>query len=96
MALPKPPVPTYELELPSTGKTIKYRPFLVKEEKLLLIATETGEDKQIRDAIVDILKACVLTRGIKVEDLPMFDLEYIFLRVRAKSGGEIVEMMFTA
>ena len=84
MALPKPPVPTYELELPSTGKTIKYRPFLVKEEKLLLIATETGEDKQIRDAIVDILKACVLTRGIKVEDLPMFDLEYIFLRVRAK------------
>jgi hypothetical protein len=96
MALPKPPVPTYELELPSTGKTIKYRPFLVKEEKLLLIATETGEDKQIRDAIVDILKACVLTRGIKVEDLPMFDLEYIFLRVRAKSVGEIVEMMFTA
>ena len=85
MALPKPPVPTYELTLPSTGKTIKYRPFLVKEEKLLLIATETGDDKQMRDAVVEILKACVLTRGIKVEDLPMFDLEYIFLRVRAKS-----------
>jgi len=96
MALPKPPVPTYELTLPSTGKTIKYRPFLVKEEKLLLIATETGDDKQMRDAVVEILKACVLTRGIKVEDLPMFDLEYIFLRVRAKSVGEIVEMMFTA
>jgi hypothetical protein len=96
MALPKPPVPTYELTLPSTGKTIKYRPFLVKEEKLLLIATETGDDKQMRDAVVEILKACVLTRGIKVEELPMFDLEYIFLRVRAKSVGEVVEMMFTA
>jgi len=96
MALPKPPVPTYELELPSTGKTIKYRPFLVKEEKLLLIATESGEDKQMRNAIIEILKACILTRGVKVDDLPMFDLEYIFLRIRAKSVGEIVEMMFTA
>lgn len=96
MSLPKPPVPTYELELPSTGKTIKYRPFLVKEEKLLLIATETGDDKAVRDAIVDILKACIMTRGVKVEELPMFDLEYIFLRIRAKSVGEEVEMMFTA
>ena len=96
MALPKPPVPTYELELPSTGKTIKYRPFLVKEEKLLLIATETGDDKHMRDAIVEILKSCILTRGVKVEDLPMFDLEYIFLRIRSKSVGELVEMQFTA
>ena len=96
MALPKPPVPTYELELPSTGKTIKYRPFLVKEEKLLLIATETGDDKAIRDAVTDILKSCVVTRGVKIEDLPMFDLEYIFLRIRAKSVGEIVEMQFVA
>lgn len=96
MSLPKPPVPTYELELPSTGKTIKYRPFLVKEEKLLLIATETGDDKAVRDAIVDILKACIMTRGVKVEELPMFDLEYIFLRIRAKSVGEEVEMIFTA
>jgi len=96
MALPKPTVPTYELELPSTGKTIKYRPFLVKEEKLLLIATESGDDKQMRDAIIEILKSCILTRGVKVEDLPMFDLEYIFLRIRAKSVGELVEMIFTA
>jgi len=96
MALPKPPVPTYELELPSTGKTIKYRPFLVKEEKLLLIATESGDDKQMRDAIVEILKSCILTRGIKVEDLSMFDLEYVFLNIRAKSVGELVEMIFTA
>lgn len=96
MALPKPPVPTYELELPSTGKAIKYRPFLVKEEKLLLIATETGDDKAMRDAIVEILKACILTRGVKVEDLPMFDLEYVFLRIRSKSVGEVVEMVFTA
>ena len=96
MSLPRPPVPTYELELPSTGKKIKYRPFLVKEEKLLLIATETGDDKSVRDAIVDILKACIQTRGVKVEQLPMFDLEYIFLRIRAKSVGELVDMMFTA
>ena len=96
MALPKPTVTTYELELPSTGKTIKYRPFIVKEEKLLLIATESGEDKQMRDAIVEILKACILTRGVKVDDLPMFDLEYIFLRIRSKSVGELIEMIFTA
>lgn len=96
MALPKPAVPTYELELPSTGKTIKYRPFIVKEEKLLLIATESGDDKQMRDAIVEILKACILTRGVKVDDLPMFDLEYIFLRIRSKSVGELIEMTFTA
>lgn len=96
MALPKPTVPTYELELPSTGKTIKYRPFIVKEEKLLLIATESKDDKQMRDAVVEILKACVLTRGVKVEDLPMFDLEYIFLRIRSKSVGELVEMQFIA
>lgn len=96
MALPKPTVPTYELELPSTGKTIKYRPFIVKEEKLLLIATESGDDQQMRDAIVEILKACILTRGVKVDDLPMFDLEYIFLRIRSKSVGELIEMTFTA
>lgn len=96
MSLPKPPVPTYELVVPSTGKTIKYRPFLVKEEKLLLIATESGDDEQIKTAVVETLKACILTKGIKVEDLPMFDLEYIFLRIRSKSVGEVVEMVFTA
>lgn len=96
MTLPKPPVPSYELDIPSTGKTIKYRPFLVKEEKLLLIATESGDDNQIKNAVVETLKSCILTKGIKVEDLPMFDLEYIFLRIRSKSVGEIVEMVFTA
>lgn len=96
MSIPKPPVPTYELELPSTGKTIKYRPFLVKEERVLLVALESEDEKQIRDAVADVIKSCVLTRGVKVEEMPMFDLEYVFLRIRSKAVGEIVEMMFTA
>lgn len=92
MPLPKPPVPTYELTVPSTGKTIKYRPFLVKEEKVLLISMESEDEKMIRDAVIDILKNCILTRGVKVEQLAMFDIEYIFLRIRSKSVGEKVEM----
>lgn len=96
MSIPKPPVPTYELELPSTGKTIKYRPFLVKEERVLLVALESEDDKQIRDAVADVIKSCILTRGVKVEDMPMFDLEYVFLKIRSKAVGELVEMMFTA
>lgn len=92
MPLPKPPVPTYELTVPSTGKTIKYRPFLVKEEKVLLIAMESEDEKMIRDAVIDILKNCILTRGIKVEQFAMFDIEYIFLKIRSKSVGERVEM----
>lgn len=92
MPLPKPPVPTYELTVPSTGKTIKYRPFLVKEEKVLLIAMESEDEKMIRDAVIDILKNCVLTRGVKVEQFAMFDIEYIFLKIRSKSVGERVEM----
>jgi hypothetical protein len=95
MALPKPPVPTYELELPSTGKTIKYRPFLVKEEKILLMAMESQEEKQITDAVVNIVKDCVLTRGIKVTELASFDIEYLFLNIRAKSVGETVKMKIT-
>jgi hypothetical protein len=94
MSLPKPPVPTYELTVPSTGKTIKYRPFLVKEEKVLLIAMESKDDKLIKDAVVDILKSCILTRGVKIEDLSIFDIEYIFLRIRSKAVGERVEMNF--
>jgi hypothetical protein len=94
MPLPKPPVPTYELTVPSTGKTIKYRPFLVKEEKVLLIAMESQDDKLIKDAVVDILKSCILTRGVKIEDLSIFDIEYIFLRIRSKAVGERVEMNF--
>ena len=92
MPLPKPPVPTYELEIPSTGKTIKYRPFLVKEEKVLLIAMESQDEKMIKDAVIDILKSCILTRTIKIQDLSIFDIEYIFLRIRSKAVGEKVEM----
>lgn len=95
MALPKPPVPTYELELPSTGKTIKYRPFLVSEEKVLLMAMESEDEQQIKDAVVDIVKDCVLTRGVKVNDLASFDVEYLFLNIRSKSVGEEVKMKIT-
>lgn len=95
MSLPKPPVPSYELVVPSTGKTIKYRPFLVKEEKILLIALESQDEKQIKNAVLDILKGCILTRGIKPEELAIFDIEYIFLKIRSKSVGEVVAMKVT-
>jgi hypothetical protein len=87
MALPKVVAPTYELELPSNGKKIKYRPFLVKEEKVLLIAMDSGDEKQITQATVDVINACVTSR-IKIQDLPSFDLEYLFLKIRAASVGE--------
>jgi len=92
MPLPKINTPTYELELPSTGKKIKYRPFLVKEEKVLLLALESEDMKQISNGIVQILNDCILTRGVKVESLATFDIEYIFLNVRSKSVGENVEV----
>ena len=92
MPLPKIATPTYELELPSTGKKIQYRPFLVKEEKLLVIALESEDNKQITTAIKAVLKACVLTKGIKVESLPTFDIEYLFLNIRGKSVGEELEV----
>lgn len=95
MSLPKPPVPSYELELPSTQKLIKYRPFLVSEEKILLMAMESEDEKQIRDSVIDIVKSCVLTRGIKIIDLPSFDIEYLFLNIRAKSVSEEVKMKIT-
>jgi hypothetical protein len=95
MTLPRPPVPTYELELPSTGKTVKYRPFLVSEEKILLMAMESDDEKQITDAVKDIVKACVITKGIKVEELASFDIEYLFLNIRGKSVGEEVQMKIT-
>ena len=88
MALPKVVAPTYELELPSNGKKIKYRPFLVKEEKVLLIALDSKDEKQATQAIVDVLKSCITTRGVKVEELPSFDLEYLFLKIRGASVGE--------
>ena len=95
MPLPKIATPTYELELPSSGKTIKYRPFLVKEEKILILALESQDVKQITLAIKSVLKDCILTKGIKVEDLPSFDIEYIFLNIRAKSVSESIELIIT-
>tara|TARA_A100001388_G_scaffold137436_1_gene101823 strand:+ start:840 stop:1553 length:714 start_codon:yes stop_codon:yes gene_type:complete len=94
MALPKLGYPTYELELPSTGKTIKYRPFLVKEEKVLLLALDSKDEKQVVNAVKDLIKNCVITR-IKVDTLPSFDLEYLFLKIRGASIGENIILTVT-
>jgi len=94
MALPIVGIPTYELNLPSTGKAIKYRPFVVKEEKVLLLALESEDEKEIKNAVKDLIKNCVQTK-IKVDDLPSFDLEYIFLRIRAASVSEEITMKVT-
>jgi hypothetical protein len=95
MPLPKIVTPQYTLDLPSTGKSIKYRPFLVKEEKILILALESEDVKQITSAIKQILKDCIVTKGIKVEELPTFDIEYIFLNVRGHSVGEAIELIVT-
>jgi len=92
MPLPKIATPTYELELPSSGETIQYRPFLVKEEKLLVIALESEDTKQITTAIKTVIKNCILTKNIKVEALPTFDIEFLFLNIRGKSVGEELEV----
>jgi hypothetical protein len=92
MPLPKISTPTYELELPSTGKTIQYRPFLVREEKLLVLALESEDSKQITTAIKAVIKNCIETKNIKVETLPTFDIEYLFLNIRGKSVGEEIEL----
>ena len=96
MPLPTIVTPSYELELPSTGKKIKYRPFLVKEEKLLVLALETENTKDISTAIKTVLKNCIQTKGIKVENLPTFDIEYLFLNIRGKSVGEEIEVNLIA
>jgi len=96
MPLPKIATPTYELVLPSTKQTIKYRPFLVKEEKLLVLALESEDNKQITNAVKAVIKSCVTSRGVKVEQLPTFDIEYLFLNIRGKSVGEEVEINITA
>ena len=96
MPLPTIVTPTYELELPSTGKKIKYRPFLVKEEKLLVLALETENTKDISTAIKTVLKNCIQSRGVKVENLPTFDIEFLFLNIRGKSVGEEVEVNLIA
>ena len=95
MPLPKIATPTYELVLPSSDRKIKYRPFLVKEEKILIIALESQDQKQIANAVKSILSNCILTRGTKVEKLSTFDIEYLFLNVRGKSVGEQIEVMVT-
>jgi len=92
MPLPKINTPTYELTLPSNNKKIKYRPFLVREEKILIMALETEDISQITNAIVEILNDCILTKGVSVTKLATFDIEYLFLNVRAKSVGESVEV----
>ena len=92
MPLPKISTPIYELELPSTSETIQYRPFLVREEKLLVIALESEDTKQITTAIKTVIKNCILTKNIKVETLPTFDIEYLFLNIRGKSVGEELEV----
>ena len=94
MTLPKIGIPSLELKLPSTGKDIKYRPFLVKEEKILLLALESEDDAQITSAVKELMKNCVTSR-IKVDDLPSFDLEYLFLKIRAASVGEVITMKVT-
>jgi len=91
MALPKLNTPTYELELPSTGEIIKYRPFLVKEQKLLLIAQESGEEKQIANAMGELVNSCTFGK-VNTKSAPMFDIEYLFLKIRGKSVGEKVKL----
>ena len=92
MPLPKIATPTYSMVLPSLEKEINYRPFLVKEEKLLVLALESEDTKQITTAIKAVLKSCVQTKGIKVESLPTFDIEFLFLNIRGKSVGESIDV----
>jgi citrate lyase gamma subunit len=95
MPLPKIATPTYELEIPSLKKTVKYRPFLVKEEKILIIAMESEDPKQISEAIKTVIGNCILTRGVKIDELSTFDIEYLFLNIRGKSVGEDVDVLIT-
>ena len=95
MPLPTIVTPTFELNLPSNGKKIKYRPFLVKEEKILILAIESNSMKDISRAIKDVLKNCILTKNVKVDELPTFDIEYLFLNIRSRSIGESIELIVT-
>ena len=95
MPLPTIVTPSYELTLPSNGKKIKYRPFLVKEEKILILAIESNSMKDISRAIKDVLKNCILTKGVKVDELPTFDIEYLFLNIRSRSIGESIDLVVT-
>ena len=95
MPLPKLAIPEYELTLPVSGKTVSYRPFLVKEEKLLYLAMESQDQKEMIKAVKTIIKNCTNLKG-KVEDLATFEIEYIFLRIRSKAVGEVSEFKITA
>ena len=95
MPLPQISTPTYELTIPSSKKKIKYRPFLVREEKILILALESENEKQIAEAIKSTLKSCIITRGVKIEALSTFDIEYVFLNIRGKSVGESVDLVVT-
>ena len=95
MPLPTISTPTYELTLPSSNRKIKYRPFLVKEEKILILAMESQDTKQIARSVKDVISKCILTKGIKVEKLSSFAIEYLFLNIRGKSVGEKIEVMVT-
>ena len=91
MALPKLDTPVYELEQPSTGETIKYRPFLVKEQKTLMMASESNDDKQVKEALAGLISGCTFQK-VDPYKLPLFDIEFLFLRIRGKSVGEKIEL----
>ena len=95
MTLPAITTPTYELILPSNEKKIKYRPFLVREEKILILALQSQDNAQITNAVKQVLKSCLVTRGVNVDKLPTFDIEYLFLNIRAKSIGESIKIVIT-
>ena len=91
MALPKLDTPVYELEQPSTGETIKYRPFLVKEQKTLMMASESNDDKQVKEALAGLISNCTFSK-VDPYKLPLFDIEFLFLRIRGKSVGEKIDL----
>jgi len=95
MSLPKIAHVNHELTVPSTGKKIKFRPYLVKEEKVLILARESGSEREVINAIKAVIDACVLTRGFNVDELATFDVEYLFLAIRGRSVGEDVEVIYT-
>jgi hypothetical protein len=95
MALPKPSRPEYSTKVPSTDKSIKFQPFTVREEKILILASESQDNDEIANAITNVLESCVTTPGFKVSDLALFDIEYLFLKARAKSVGEKLEVQVT-
>jgi hypothetical protein len=95
MPLPDIAIPTYDLVLPSNNKKIKFRPFIVKEEKILILALESRDNEQITNAVKQVISNCVVTKGIDVETLPIFDIEYLFLNIRAKAVGEAIELIIT-